>query len=73
MSSNELNENWQDYLKPILVEKIDEAMNSKEMEDILLPWIGNDCYRIMADAAITVLRGMEDMETYLKEEGYIDE
>lgn len=68
MSSN----SWQDELKPILTKKIEEAMNADELGDVLFPWLGNDCYRIMADAAIAILRGMEDAQTYLQEEGYLD-
>lgn len=68
-----MHENWQDELKPILVRKIGEAMIAEELEDVLFPWIGDNCFRIMADAAIAVLRGMKDAQNYLREQDQLKE
>ena len=65
---------WQIQLKPILIEKIKEAIN--EANDKLeinkkygtFPWIGDNCYQIMADAAICVLRGMQDHQDFVENE-----
>jgi hypothetical protein len=69
---------WRIQLKPILVQKIEEAIN--KTDDILgkadskklFPWLGDNCYEILADAAINVLVGMEDMEKYLKDNGMLE-
>lgn len=68
---------WRVELKPILVQKIEEAMNETDSKldpgkDKPFPWLGTNCYEILADAAINVLVGMEDMEEYLKEDGMLD-
>lgn len=36
-------------------------------------WRYNDIFRIMADAAITVLSGIADAQTYLEGEGLLEE
>lgn len=69
---------WLNELRPILRKKIREAVNETNDhlvigEDELFPWVGDDCYDIMADAAICVLRGMADSEKYMVENGLLPE
>lgn len=64
---------WQQILQPILVNKIAEAVDlaNDEMGTDVFPWIGGNCYEIMTDAAICVLRGMQDAEDYMENEGML--
>jgi len=63
-------------LKPNLVEKIEEAFNKTDKElqitNITFPWLGDNCYHILADAVICVLRGMYDSQSYMKKEGMLE-
>jgi len=65
-------------LKPILIEKIEEAIN--EIDDKLnllkdnnvhLPWLGENSCCIMADAIINILRGLNDSQEYMIKEGLL--
>jgi len=63
---------WLIELKPILVEKIEEAIGEiLDRQEIgggsmeSFPWFGDDFSEIMADAAICVLRGMSDSQIYM--------
>lgn len=62
---------WQIELEPILRKKIEEAINEADSnlgQNDSFPWIGDFCYQIMADAAISVLRGMQDAENFMLDE-----
>jgi len=69
---------YEHVLKPILMKKIEEAVEQTDnemgngSEGYLLPWLGKDYQSIMADAAIAVLRGMQDAQDYLAEEGLLE-
>lgn len=70
-------ENWERELRPILIEYIEKAMsetiiNAADSVSIIYPWVGDKCHEIMADAAICVLRGMEDMEEFLRKDGLLN-
>ena len=65
-------------LKPNLIEKIEEAFNKTDDEiavdsHIRFPWLGDDCYHILADAVICVLRGIYDSQNYMEKEGMLME
>ena len=65
-------------LKPILIEKIEEAINETDdklnlLEDnnIHFPWLGEDIYCIMADAIINILRGLDGSQEFMIKEGLL--
>lgn len=60
---------WIDILKPILRDKINEAVDEaiENFGKERLPWVGDECFGIMAEAALCVLRGMADAEKYMAE------
>ena len=62
-------QNWEANLRPLLKKAIGRAIDDAQVIDyqnIIFPWIGDNCVSIMTDAAICVLRGMEDMENYVE-------
>lgn len=68
-------QHWRGILKPILAEKIQEAvaetLDRLKSQDEDLPWLGDNFEQIMADAAICVLLGMADMEKFMAENGLL--
>ncbi len=72
--------NWKKslvVLKPILIAKIEEAVNEADNEVTrdhkdYFPWIGDCTYEIMADAAIAVLQGIGDSQDFLESEGLLE-
>ena len=64
-------------LKPILEKKIDEAISEADtqahFESFMptFPWLGDNCNEIFADAVITVLRGMQDSQNFMKADGML--
>lgn len=64
---------WKSEFKVILERKIDEAINSANNNDIDFPfWFGDNIYSILADSVLNVLKGMEDMQEYMKREGHTE-
>jgi len=62
---------FKSYLyKPHLVAAIKQTVDDA-CEEIDFPWIGDETYEIMADAAIAVLRGMFDGEKYMRDDGVL--
>ena len=57
----------------VLPDYIRQAMDSATQSDTFYPWLGENIYEIMAKAAICVLEGMEDEETYLIQEGKLED
>ena len=59
-------------LKPKLVKKIEDAINETDdelqSENTKFPWLGENCYHILADAVINVIRGMQDSQDYMERE-----
>ena len=65
-----MNKKWQPILRKILVSKISDAVNEASEsldgeEEYYFPWIGDNCYNIMADAAINILLTAQDTEAFL--------
>jgi hypothetical protein len=60
-------------LRVRLTDGIEEAVDRLTTEhlEFPMPWIGPNTYAIMADAALTVLRGMADSEAYMAEKGLV--
>ena len=63
-------ENLLALLRPILRKRIEEAMNDTTLCTTTerFPWLGDNCYLIMADAVICVLRAMQDSQDYMRRE-----
>jgi hypothetical protein len=68
--SKMLREEQINKLRVRLTEGIEEAVERLQAErlEFPMPWIGPNCYAIMADAALAVLRGMTDAEMYMSKE-----
>lgn len=49
-----------------------EAWFTDNCDEFPFPWIGRNCYGIMAKAALAVLHGMEDSQEYLREDGQLE-
>ena len=59
--------------RAMLVADIERWFEYAAAEDIPLPWIGNNAAEIMADAALAVLRGMDDAQKLLIEDGLMQD
>lgn len=57
----------EENLKVILTSKIEEWLESEEVQGCILPWLGDDTAEIMATAAMAVFRGIDNAQAYLKE------
>lgn len=60
-------------LEDSLSKAISEWLDSDEVVDFQLPWLGENIAKIMAVAAVAVLRGMNDGELYMLENDMLKE
>ena len=58
-------------LKPLLSDSIDDALSNLhehvDIDTLEMPWFGEQCFDIMSEAVINVIRGMMDTQVYLEE------
>ncbi len=60
-----------DKVKVILKEAIWEAFDETELESGREGYIGDETVNLMAEAALSVLLAVEEVQVYLKKEGVI--
>jgi cell division septal protein FtsQ len=69
---------WEDRLRVKLTEYVEQAVAEVDEHfmdsegQAVFPWVGDNVFRLMADAAITVLKGIEDTQEYLIEDGQLE-
>lgn len=68
-----MEEKVKNKLRSSLTEALDKWWVDGEPShiDAQMPWLGDECFSIMAEAALSVIFGMADAEEYMKREGHL--